>query len=842
MDQTATGGAGAAIVQNVGDNNQIIVGAQCFMHRQFHRNRRDPARPADLLLSDAQAIPLRGRGRELAALDQWLEHSDAISARCIVGGPGSGKTRLAIEACAAAEETGWFATFAPAEELRRFHAANHLANWQFDRPTLLVVDDAAQVVTVLKGWLGQLAADRGRDGAKLRILLLDRDAGPEDGWWAELRRPDSLTSARAADLFPDAPIALPPLDQMAARREIFGEAMAIAGRLCGQVTPPQPPAPDTDPAFEQRLAAIPWAGDPLWLVMAGIHAARHGAGAALALGAGDLAREMARIERERLAALAQSRGVEAEFFHHLAACVTLQQGCDLGQLPALAREEREAMGFPQAMGDEAVAELLCDALPAADGRLQPIQPDLIGEIFCLDAIMGGRTRSEEQRSAIVARCWRRSPNEVASSLIRCATDWGAGHRRHPAVRWLQETTLQGSNADELMAIAMQIPRQSRGLGGYATMLNQRILAVAASPSLQAIAHTETAQWLISDGEAGRAAAHAGAAVDLFTQLSETAPEAWRMHLAGAYDIYGRALAGGGEMAAACAAAEEAVALLRPVATSPAAVFELSRVLNHLGLHFGKIGRDKEAWQAAAESVRLRRRWMNANPEAAKPLRAMSLNNRASALANLGRLRLAIALLQRAVALRRELAATDPDQFRAVLATTLHNLSLHLAQYDRDAEAAVAAAEAVKIAREWCEAAPIREAKADLARCLTTASEIFLKRGQSDAALSNAQEGVKLYDELHNEAPKAIAVHLVRARQSLSDALWATGRAMEAIEQDRAAICALEPHFRDDSMIAEAMVEAMNTYRNRAIFLNLPFDESLTPVLESLMRMDIIKTL
>jgi len=36
--------------------------------------------------------------------------------RCITGGAGAGKTRLAVEACEAAEAKGWVAAFAPSAE------------------------------------------------------------------------------------------------------------------------------------------------------------------------------------------------------------------------------------------------------------------------------------------------------------------------------------------------------------------------------------------------------------------------------------------------------------------------------------------------------------------------------------------------------------------------------------------------------------------------------------------------------------------------------------------------------------------------------------------------------
>jgi hypothetical protein len=64
-------------------------------------------------------------------------------------------------------------------------------------------------------------------------------------------------------------------------------------------------------------------------MMAGVHAARHGAPAALALDRVELAGTMAAIETARLVKFARARGFtdDGELLKHLAACVTLQNGC-----------------------------------------------------------------------------------------------------------------------------------------------------------------------------------------------------------------------------------------------------------------------------------------------------------------------------------------------------------------------------------------------------------------------------------------------------------------------------------------------------------------------------------
>jgi hypothetical protein len=54
-----------------------------------------------------------------------------------------------------------------------------------ERPTLLVIDNAAQSQPVLARWLDRLASQQKLE-TKLRMLLLDREAPEGFGWWHEL--------------------------------------------------------------------------------------------------------------------------------------------------------------------------------------------------------------------------------------------------------------------------------------------------------------------------------------------------------------------------------------------------------------------------------------------------------------------------------------------------------------------------------------------------------------------------------------------------------------------------------------------------------------------------------
>ena len=65
----------------------------------------------------------------------------------------------------------------------------NLVHWALPQDARIVIDYAATSLSVLKDWFALLAPERNRqEGGKLRLLLLERQADPEEGWWAELTR------------------------------------------------------------------------------------------------------------------------------------------------------------------------------------------------------------------------------------------------------------------------------------------------------------------------------------------------------------------------------------------------------------------------------------------------------------------------------------------------------------------------------------------------------------------------------------------------------------------------------------------------------------------------------
>lgn len=98
VDQTARieDGSGNIIVQAVESTVTVGLPPQLRLSPR-HRRKRAPKSDIDLLNPFTNAIPFIGREPELASLADWLASPASISARCLIGRAGTGKTRLALQ-------------------------------------------------------------------------------------------------------------------------------------------------------------------------------------------------------------------------------------------------------------------------------------------------------------------------------------------------------------------------------------------------------------------------------------------------------------------------------------------------------------------------------------------------------------------------------------------------------------------------------------------------------------------------------------------------------------------------------------------------------------------------
>ncbi len=245
-------------------------------------------------------------------------------------------------------------------------------------------------------------SEAGLDGPRLRILLLERHATLESGWYSSIL-PGTYRKAAVQDLFdPWEPVQIQPVRTVSDRYEILRRTIEAAASLGGHGTLrdssfAEIPALEGD--FAQSISDPKWA-DPLMLMMAALAAFETGVAKALSLSRPEMALRLAEREAARIRLFAPKQERHAgDLLVHLAAFATLCGGLSLDEARRVAAEECSELGLQYPNGSGAAITDLHDALPALDGGLEPIRPDLVGEAFLLsDGVLAFPRKCSRERS------------------------------------------------------------------------------------------------------------------------------------------------------------------------------------------------------------------------------------------------------------------------------------------------------------------------------------------------------------------------------------------------------------------------------------------------------------
>ncbi|ROP42025.1 TIR domain-containing protein [Saccharothrix texasensis] len=312
--------------------------------------------PSVLLRAEHGVVPFSGRQRELADLVAWANDPATSAVRLLVGRPGSGRRRLALELCDRLRRTGWFAGVldgeAPAAQIRRAGTV--------DKPLLVVVPDGelrSERLAVLAEALVDRSSAR---GATSRLLVLGRSAGT---WLTPLR---DHADRRVAALFADADrVGAMALDGVPAGATPEAAVAAFADVL-GLPVRPQP------------------AGRPETVL--DLHALALGA----VLGSADRGDPPARVldhDRDRWRAATGDHSAPETARTALAVIGTLATLC----APA-SRERAEALiaRLPEVLGEDSAAVQeyvgLFSRLYPGPHPVNALSPDLLGERLVADTL------------------------------------------------------------------------------------------------------------------------------------------------------------------------------------------------------------------------------------------------------------------------------------------------------------------------------------------------------------------------------------------------------------------------------------------------------------------------
>ena len=696
---------GEAIVQATGDGSRADP-AQPYLRLTRHLARRDVRRDSDgqevetdLVSAYTRSIDLLGRQPDLDDLQAWLDREAPISVRVITGQAGAGKTRLALELCERAAKADWQAGFVTLEELTRFAKQGDLDLWDWNAPTLVVVDYAAGQATALSGWLSNLASRGLEPGStRLRILLLERQADPTGWWQTVFGRGGGDARAVQALLDPSKPVALARLRDPTTQRAILTATLELAG------SSERPPEPGSDPAFDQRLAEIAWGGEPLFLMMAGLTAAQAGIGAVLALSRDKLAFEPADSELARIGRAAQAHGVPEPLLIHLAAMTTLRQGLDREAALATVEREKSELHHQGAPDAPKIHAALNSALRHEGGRLQPVQPDMIGEALLLRAWDLESPRAETDSSEAVRRAAEVAHGPVGESVIRTCQDFAIHGHRLP-LDWLDVVGVAAADLPTLLSLLNALPDQTVELRERALDLQQKAV----------------------DGLRTKGAADVSDKASLATNLNNLSNRLSEL----------------GRREDALAESEEAAEIYRALAAERPDAFrpDLAMSLNNLSVRLSELGRREEALAAIEEAVEIRRALAAERPDAFRPDLASSLNNLSNRLSALGRREAALAAIEEAAEIHRALAAERPDAFRPDLAMSLNNLSGRLGDLGRREEALAAIEEAAETYRALAAERP-DAFRPDLATSLGAWGQVLRGAERHDQAVAAFAAGIE----------------------------------------------------------------------------------------------------
>ena len=782
----------------------------------------DDGRVLELLSARRPLTKLIGRDDELRALRKWVDSEKFVSARLITGAGGAGKTRLAQVLADELHAKRWAAGFLTHDDLERVLAgeAPRLEAWS--RRTLLIVDYASAAHERVHELLRRLAAHprvaQGNAGVSpdeppMRVLLLDRPGA--EAWWDRIAGTYASDELGVRRVTVPAPMVIGGVSEPEYRREILVD---FSRRVGAHV---RVPAEGDDERFDALLRDAR-CGEPLFLMMAVLASPTDGGAVVLDASRAELASELAKRERERIARFAPG-GIEdarGRMLVHLAAFSTLVRGLGGDAALSAVAAECEIAGFEPNEGPRSLVDQLEEALPAVglpsagEAATGVIVPDVVGEAFVL--VQLGRSVPIDQRGA-VSRAAAVDPVAVLFSLIRIGQDFASPTETRP-IDWLSDLALDDSVPLEMVAATLdavlsEVGHETVELRPSVVDVTEKLI-VAARRRLETsrvLADRATLASLLSNigvhlgalGEREEALQSAEEALDIYREFAAARPDAFRPSLATSLNNVAIGLSELGRPEQALQRAEEALDIRRELAAARPDAFrpDLASSLNNVAIGLSELGRREEALEIYRELAAAR-------PDAFRPDLAASLNVLSNRLSQLGRREQALQRAEEALEISRQLAAARPDAFRPSLAASLNNLAIRLSELGRPEQALRRAEEALEIYRELAAARP-DVSRPDLASSLNTLSNLLSELGRREHALKRAEEALEIYRELTAARPDVFRTNLASSLDNLAIRLSELGRREEALHTMREWVALVaEATETDSEPVADALAGAL----------------------------------
>ncbi|RBJ01272.1 hypothetical protein DRA43_19200 [Micromonospora provocatoris] len=681
--------------------------------------RRDPARwrmlpPSEMLAARHRLVEFTGREEIIRDLVVWRD-APADSAICLVhASGGQGKTRLAYRLAELSLDAGWDVQLARHGTVRR-RGAERAEPLPHPVGRLLIVDYADRWPRLDLERL--LCADRPDDGTEpLRYLLLGRTAG---AWWESLLHPLREAEHQVSDA------ELPALvGSVAQRQQLYDAALRAFGpvfELSEENLPPSP-TPLDDQAFRLVLAIQMAALVAADAASRGVHPPSD---------PGRLSEYLLNREKNYWARMKEAGRVSVDplTMGRLVAVATLTR--PLAHRTAVTVLTGVGLADSAATAVPLIDDHTTCYPPESPGTvLEPLYPDRLGEDFLarsLPAIVnrtdtdpgagpvgdlanrGGRTRGDVWHGELPKLLLTSTvsdgrpvvPSDVGRSawtiLVETAQRWPhvATGYLYPLLRARPQlvrqigaaalATLAGYAPVDLLEVLTEHLPAGRyvsldlAIAALARRVTAHRLAQTADPAERARLHLDLSGRLGYAGLYNEALDAARAAVTAFEEADRLNPASHLPGLASALTNLGFRLSDLGESEAALAASGRAAAIVETLtAVNPAYSHHHAVALNNLSVDLANEHRWEEALEAAQRAVIINRALCD-SPSARRPRPelAMSLDNLANALRNMGRLREALPAHREAVQICDQLAADEPETHDYDLALYLNNLGLTL---------------------------------------------------------------------------------------------------------------------------------------------------------------------
>ncbi|MEU7552159.1 tetratricopeptide repeat protein [Streptomyces sp. NPDC044571] len=786
--------------------------------------------PSVLLRAANGLIEFTGRESELRDLQAWRDAtaSGAMEVLLIHGAGGQGKTRLAGHVAGLWQRDGWMVLAAHHRRDRSAPDAFVAPDLQGAVGILVTVDyaerwDTTDLLTLLK----DVQAGAAASASPVRVLLLARPAGT---WWHSL----AGRIQRDVGLVPGR-LALTPLEDgpSLTRTSLFASARDRFADLLGVPSAKHvdPPAALADHEAYRLVLAVHMAA--MAAVLA--HDGEHDREAAPPVDPAEVSALLLGRERDHWEAMhapirEKPLATAPDAMGQLVYLATVTG--PLGYVDAnsaLGRadvESREAAG--QLLKDHAVCYPPAGGVVGGPGRqattvLEPLYPDRLGEDFVALLTPGHDYEfpADPWADGAPARLLSPEPGRDAAepgvpvwagpaltTLVEAAGRWPHLAQEqlfplltaHPGLA-LQATgatlaalvRLEGIDVELLRRIDALVPAHRHvdldvGIAVLASRLAEHGLAGATSPAQRALIHTALSVRLRNAG-LGLDALHAShQALELWRDLAESDPQAYRPELAASLGNHANLLAEAGRRGEAARVSQEAGELwVELVRDSPGAyASDLARTMGNHANRLADVGWWREAAALSEKTLVLHAELAAGDWDAHAESLGHSLNNHALWLSAVGRRDEAVPVSERAVAVRRRLAAVNRGAHLPDLAATLHNHGALLGQLGRWDEAMAISQETLDLKRQLV-AVNRQGHLAQLAGTLTNHASILQELGRRQEAGVVSEESIDLHRELVTGNRDAHLPALAGSINNYALLLEELGRSDDALPLSREAV-------------------------------------------------------